>query len=113
MRNLLVLLILVSCSKAQPPDGIYLKTTIGSAYSIATISSEPFCGRRLYSFKGGDLLISLIADSLKSGSYEAGMNWWGHMTDNIHLNLSVEKGIVSGSFSGDNSSGRLINLKSY
>jgi hypothetical protein len=103
-------IILFSCSKA-PQDFSGISATINGKtlnYSEVKVSSEPYCGsQKIYSLDAGDLLISIVCDSLVTGSYEAGLNYWsGTFTSVIKLTLVVGGGL-SGYFSGEGVSGKL------
>jgi hypothetical protein len=106
----IIFLILTSCSKA-PVDFQGISATINGKqlnYSEVKVSSEPYCGtQKIYSLDAGDLLISIVCDSLVTGSYSAGLNYWsGTFTSVIKLTLVVG-GELSGYFSGENVSGKL------
>jgi hypothetical protein len=103
-------ILLLSCSKA-PQDFSGISATINGRqlnYSEVKVSSEPYCGtQKIYSLDAGDLLISIVCDSLVSGSYSAGLNYWsGTFTAVIKLILVVG-GELSGYFSGEGVSGKL------
>ncbi|MGE5520783.1 MAG: hypothetical protein ACM3VS_12710 [Candidatus Dadabacteria bacterium] len=122
MRYLIVVLLLVSCSKEIPlreTEGLRFQAEGKSYfYSKPIVSAEPFCGKTLYSITGTNdpsekLLLSIVTNNLTPGTYDAGLSYWGkHMiSNNITLNvISCQNGILTATFSGTVASGELLNV---
>lgn len=81
---ILISLILFSCSKQAIEKGNQLSFDLNGKhynYNDVRYSAEPFCGSTLYSMEGIQdssriFLISIVSDSLPSGIYDAGANFW-------------------------------------
>jgi hypothetical protein len=118
---LIVTLFLVSCSK-QPTgetEGIsYQTATTSIFYAKGNLTAQRFCTKMLYTISSQvdsteELMISVVTDSLKTGSYQAGLSHWGSpsLADNITLNVvSYNNGVLNATYAGTLSSGRIRNV---
>jgi hypothetical protein len=123
MRYLMVALLLVSCSKEMPVKEINgLSFQAGGKnyfYANPVITSEPFCDKVLYSISGSntaseELLISVVTKKLTTGSYPAGLSYWGKylLSNDITLNvISSDNGCLTATFAGSTASGELRHVR--
>lgn len=98
----------ISCTKEkQLPELQFISDGQEINFDCYNTSVVPFCGtQNIYSITAGDLLISIVADSLVNGKYDAGMNYWGNYTENIVVTV----GMGGAQFSGKRSHGTIRHL---
>jgi hypothetical protein len=105
MKNLItglcVCIAIISCSKEradkEKPGVSFEWNGKHISFDSVVVSAQPFCGQMLYSISAArnneNFLISIVTDTLRSATYQAGFNYWyagGAITSSL-MNVGITK----------------------